>query len=170
MPSSNPSNSCSKYEHRCMCWIQALSDLDILGGCKRGPSILIHSHAGKACHPKIASAGVSEICGCTSWSYFVRGQKWAEGYKKGFGIFCFCCQSEVSPSQFEAHAGWASRRKPYLHIYTSNGVSLHELSLKLSQLRKLSAEENDDLCSICADGGDLLCCDNCPRAFHTGSV
>ncbi|KAL7173782.1 hypothetical protein ACSBR2_033108 [Camellia fascicularis] len=106
----------------------------------------------------------------TELAYFVRGQKCAEGYKKGFGIFCFCCQSEVSPSQFEAHAGWASRRKPYLHIYTSNGVSLHELSLKLSQLRKLSAEENDDLCSICADGGDLLCCDNCPRAFHTECV
>ncbi|GMP46012.1 hypothetical protein CsSME_00014331 [Camellia sinensis var. sinensis] len=94
----------------------------------------------------------------------------AEGYKKGFGIFCFCCQSEVSPSQFEAHAGWASRRKPDLHIYTSNGVSLYELSLKLSQLRKLSAEENDDLCSICADGGDLLCCDNFPRAFHPECV
>ncbi|KAI8009785.1 Ribosome maturation protein SBDS [Camellia lanceoleosa] len=93
--------------------------------------------------------------------------KCTEGYKKGSGIFCFCCQSEVSPSQFEAHAGWASRRKPYLHVYTSNGVSLHELSLKLSQLQKLSAEENDDLCSICADGDDLLCCDNCPRAFHT---
>ncbi|CAL5444370.1 unnamed protein product [Camellia sinensis] len=103
----------------------------------------------------------------TELPYFVHRQKCIEGYKKGFGIFCFCCQSEVSPSQFEAHAGWASHRKPYLHIYTSNGVSLHELFLKFSQLRKLSAEENDDLCSICADGGDLLCCDNCPRAFHT---
>ncbi|KAI7738255.1 hypothetical protein M8C21_000396, partial [Ambrosia artemisiifolia] len=54
----------------------------------------------------------------------------------------------------------------YLHIYTSNGVSLHELSIKLSKQRKLSADDNDDLCSICADGGELLCCDNCPRAFH----
>ncbi|GMP28032.1 hypothetical protein CsSME_00003748 [Camellia sinensis var. sinensis] len=53
----------------------------------------------------------------TELAYFVHGQKCTEDYKKGFGIFCFCCQSEVSPSQFEAHAGWASRRKPYLHIF-----------------------------------------------------
>ncbi|XP_076942709.1 increased DNA methylation 1-like isoform X2 [Bidens hawaiensis] len=102
----------------------------------------------------------------TALAYFARGEKVLEGYKKGSGIFCYCCKSEVSPSQFEAHAGWASRRKPYLHIYTSNGVSLHELSIKLSKQRKLSADDNDDLCSICADGGELLCCDNCPRAFH----
>ncbi|XP_058199977.1 uncharacterized protein LOC131314980 isoform X3 [Rhododendron vialii] len=106
----------------------------------------------------------------TELCYFARGKKCLGGYKKGFGIFCSCCQSEVSPSQFEAHAGWASRRKPYLHIYTSNGVSLHELSIQLSKLRKLSTEENDDLCSICADGGDLLCCDCCPRAFHAECV
>ncbi|KAL8227215.1 hypothetical protein R6Q57_017047 [Mikania cordata] len=102
----------------------------------------------------------------TALAYFARGEKILEGYKKGSGIFCYCCNTEVSPSQFEAHAGWASRRKPYLHIYTSNGVSLHELSIKLSKHRKLSADDNDDLCSICADGGELLCCDNCPRAFH----
>ncbi|XP_071711518.1 uncharacterized protein [Rutidosis leptorrhynchoides] len=102
----------------------------------------------------------------TAVAYFARGEKMLEGYKKGAGIFCYCCNNEVSPSQFEAHAGWASRRKPYLHIFTSNGVSLHELSVKLSQHRKFSADDNDDLCSICADGGNLLCCDNCPRAFH----
>ncbi|XP_043704921.1 remodeling and spacing factor 1-like [Telopea speciosissima] len=106
----------------------------------------------------------------TEVAYYARGQKLLEGYKKGFGIFCCCCNSEVSPSQFEAHAGWASRRKPYLHIFTSNGVSLHELSISLSKGRKLSSKDNDDLCTICADGGDLLLCDGCPRAFHKDCV
>ncbi|KAJ4969996.1 hypothetical protein NE237_003095 [Protea cynaroides] len=106
----------------------------------------------------------------TEVAYYARGQKLVEGYKKGFGIFCRHCDSEVSPSQFEAHAGWASRRKPYLHIFTSNGVSLHELSISLSKGREFSSKDNDDLCTICADGGDLLLCDGCPRAFHQDCV
>ncbi|XP_018850599.1 uncharacterized protein LOC109013101 isoform X2 [Juglans regia] len=99
-------------------------------------------------------------------AYYARGQKLLEGYKMGFGILCRCCNSEVSASQFEAHAGWASRRKPYAYIYTSNGVSLHELAISLSKGRKYSAKDNDNLCIICADGGNLLLCDGCPRAFH----
>ncbi|XP_022731997.1 uncharacterized protein LOC111286350 [Durio zibethinus] len=102
--------------------------------------------------------------------YFVCGQKMLVGYKRGFGILCTCCNSEISPSQFEAHAGWATRRKPFQHIYTSNGVSLHELSISLLKNRKVSTNENDDLCSICLDGGNLLCCDTCPRAFHKECV
>ncbi|PPS02010.1 hypothetical protein GOBAR_AA18657 [Gossypium barbadense] len=102
----------------------------------------------------------------TELAYFVRGEKLLVGYKRGFGILCTCCNSEISPSQFEAHAGWPSRRKPFQNIYTSNGVSLHELSISLSKNRKFSTYENDDLCSICLDGGNLLCCDTCPRAFH----
>ncbi|KAF6142863.1 hypothetical protein GIB67_002727, partial [Kingdonia uniflora] len=39
-------------------------------------------------------------------------KKVLEGYKKEIGIFCRCCNSEISPSQFEAHAGYAPRRKP----------------------------------------------------------
>ncbi|KAL5981820.1 hypothetical protein ACLOJK_015886 [Asimina triloba] len=76
----------------------------------------------------------------------------------------------VTASQFESHAGWATRRKPYQYIYTSNGVSLHELSVSLSKGRKFSARDNDDLCTICADGGNLLLCDGCPRAFHKDPV
>ncbi|KAI3938844.1 hypothetical protein MKW98_018301 [Papaver atlanticum] len=106
----------------------------------------------------------------TELAYYMNGKKLLEGYKKGFSIFCRCCNSEVSPSAFEAHAGWASRRKPYLNIYTSNGVSLHELSISLSKSRKFVSNYNDDLCGICADFGDLLLCDGCPRAFHRDCV
>ncbi|KAL0291902.1 UNVERIFIED_CONTAM: Increased DNA methylation 1 [Sesamum radiatum] len=106
----------------------------------------------------------------TVLSYVMHGEKRLEGYKKDGAIFCKCCSEVVSPSQFEAHAGFASRRKPYMSIYTSNGVSLHQLSLQLSKNRKSSTKENDDLCSICEDGGDLLCCKNCPRIFHTKCV
>ncbi|XP_057984255.1 uncharacterized protein LOC131168662 [Malania oleifera] len=104
----------------------------------------------------------------TELAYYGHGQKLLEGYKKGSGIFCHCCNCEVSPSLFEAHAGWASRRKPYQYIYTSNGVSLHELAISLSKGRKFAPRDNDDLCIICADGGNLLLCDGCPRAFHKG--
>ncbi|KAL2933418.1 Increased DNA methylation 1 [Bienertia sinuspersici] len=102
----------------------------------------------------------------TELGYYARGKKLLDGYKKGAGIYCNCCDTVVSASQFEAHAGCASRRKPYCYIYTSNGVSLHELSVTLIKDRRHSAKYNDDLCSICADGGSLLLCDGCPRAFH----
>ncbi|KAJ0259672.1 Uncharacterized protein HA466_0059920 [Hirschfeldia incana] len=106
----------------------------------------------------------------TELGYYGRGQKLLGGHKMGAGIYCYCCKCEVSPSVFEAHAGWTSRRKPYFYIYTSNGVSLHEWAMTFSQGRKYSANENDDLCVICADGGNLLRCDSCPRAFHIECV
>ncbi|XP_060201428.1 uncharacterized protein LOC132629977 isoform X2 [Lycium barbarum] len=54
----------------------------------------------------------------------------------------------------------------YGYIYTSNGVSLHEFAVSLLKGRKSSVEDSDDLCIICADGGNLVLCDGCPRAFH----
>ncbi|KAL3532007.1 hypothetical protein ACH5RR_005528 [Cinchona calisaya] len=105
---------------------------------------------------------MSQICNILRFN----GQELLTGYKKGLGIFCACCKKEVSLSTFEAHAGWASRKKPYAYVYTSNGVSLQELAIKLLKSRNCKASDNDDLCTICADGGMLVLCDGCPRAFH----
>nr|XP_029124161.1 uncharacterized protein LOC114914795 [Elaeis guineensis] len=64
-------------------------------------------------------------------AYRVKGKDVLIGYKSGNGIMCSCCDTNVSPSQFEAHAGLAVRRQPYHHIYTSDGLSLHEVSISL---------------------------------------
>lgn len=60
----------------------------------------------------------------------------------------------------------------YLQIYTSNMVSLHQLSIDLLKKRSLSTKEHVDLCSLCSNGGDLISCDRdkCTRAFHLSEV
>lgn len=102
----------------------------------------------------------------TQVSYYSRGKKLRDGYKLESGIMCNCCQSLVSPSQFEAHAGWAARRKPYMYIYTSDGQSLHEFAKSLLQHRKNPLRKRNNVCIICGDGGKVVVCDGCPRAFH----
>ncbi|KAH7690560.1 Histone acetyltransferase protein [Dioscorea alata] len=95
--------------------------------------------------------------------YYVRGQSLLWGYLADSGILCSCCNAVISPSQFESHAGQAKRRKPYNHIFTLDGESLHDVAISLSKDRKLPTSDTDDLCNICEDGGDLLICDLCPR-------
>ncbi|KAG9453614.1 hypothetical protein H6P81_006518 [Aristolochia fimbriata] len=100
--------------------------------------------------------------------YCNKGETVLEGRKQGNGIFCSCCNTEISPSQFEAHAGWATRRQPYRHIYTADGLTLHDLSISLSkELATVNYNDSDDKCTKCGEEGELLICDGkCGRAFH----
>ncbi|XP_059647009.1 uncharacterized protein LOC132293506 isoform X2 [Cornus florida] len=103
----------------------------------------------------------------TELAYYSKGQRVLPGYKQGNGIVCSCCNAEISPSQFEAHAGWSARRQPYRHIYISSGLTLHDIALSLANGQNFATGDNDDMCAVCGDGGELIICDGCPRAFHT---
>ncbi|KAL4182907.1 hypothetical protein AMTRI_Chr11g152530 [Amborella trichopoda] len=93
------------------------------------------------------------------------------------GIRCNCCRKVVSLSVFEVHAG-SCLCQPWDNICLASGKTLMQCLREAWEEEKKSREaglrvvelngpdENDDTCGICADGGDLICCDNCPSTFH----
>lgn len=102
----------------------------------------------------------------TKLAYCAKGKEILKGYKQGNGIVCSHCDTEISPSQFEAHAGWAAKRQPYRHICTTDGCTLHEIALLLASGQSITPRNSDDMCAVCGDAGELIICDGCPRAFH----
>ncbi|XP_015082230.1 increased DNA methylation 1 isoform X2 [Solanum pennellii] len=99
------------------------------------------------------------------------------GYITADGISCNCCDEVLSISSFKKHAGFKHNR-PCLNLFMENGkpftlCQLEAWSDEYKARRAVSqtsqAEErdqNDDSCGRCGDGGELICCDNCPATFH----
>ncbi|CAN4104231.1 unnamed protein product [Withania somnifera] len=93
------------------------------------------------------------------------------------GILCNCCDKVLSISEFKSHAGFKFNR-PCLNLFMEYGkpftlCQLEAWSDEYKARRAVSqtaqAEErdqNDDSCGRCGDGGELICCDNCPATFH----
>ncbi|KAJ4975081.1 hypothetical protein NE237_000187 [Protea cynaroides] len=100
-----------------------------------------------------------------------------DGWITRDGIRCKCCHKVLSVSEFKVHAGFKLYRS-CLDLFMESGTPF-----TLCQLQAWSVEykarkgvtratqvdevdQNDDSCGLCGDGGELICCDNCPSTFH----
>lgn len=105
-----------------------------------------------------------------------------KGILKKDGILCFCCNKFFTATGFSFHGG---RRinNPYENIFTlkNHNISLFFGLLRAwhkpeeSALRRFNSIETtqvksgdvyDDACMICADGGNLMCCEECNSTYH----
>lgn len=93
------------------------------------------------------------------------------------GILCRCCDHIFSLSAFKCHSG-SKLQKPSSNLFLESGRSYTlcqlqawsaEYKVRKSHMRDMGLEEvdqNDDTCGFCVDGGELICCDNCPSTYH----
>ncbi|XLR48798.1 uncharacterized protein [Arachis hypogaea] len=101
----------------------------------------------------------------------------AEGRIGRDGIKCCCCQEMYSLCGFANHAGSNSNHRPSASIFLKDGRSLLDCQIQVmhektkeekteKQSNDLCRGENDNICSVCQYGGELILCDQCPSAFH----
>ncbi|WVZ08906.1 hypothetical protein V8G54_022252 [Vigna mungo] len=105
----------------------------------------------------------------------------------GDGILCDCCSQVVSISEFEFHS-WkqehlnsvGKRSDPLRNICLGRGRGLCLLQCMAEAWSKQTDfsskfynlvvrednEKSDDICRVCGERGNLLCCDGCPSTFH----
>ena len=108
------------------------------------------------------------------------GEQILQGVLTGDGIWCSCCNTVITVSEFQLHAGDEPNR-PYQRIFISEtGLSLLTCQAEawnqqgipelqgyhLIEPREDVSDKYDDACVVCADGGNLICCDKCPSTYH----
>ncbi|CAH9104406.1 unnamed protein product [Cuscuta epithymum] len=94
------------------------------------------------------------------------------------GILCKCCGEVLSISKFKSHAGcklnhpslnlfMETSNKPFIFCQLEAWLAEYKAKKPDPQAAQLNAmDQNDDSCGRCGEGGELICCDNCPSTFH----
>ncbi|KAE9588982.1 putative histone acetyltransferase chromatin regulator PHD family [Lupinus albus] len=101
----------------------------------------------------------------------------AEGRITRDGIKCSCCHNIYGINGFASHASGSSDLSPSGNIFLKDGRSLLDCQREVMYDDRTSEttekpsndfdkDKNDDICSICRYGGDIILCDKCPSAFH----
>ncbi|XP_062165066.1 increased DNA methylation 1-like [Alnus glutinosa] len=103
-----------------------------------------------------------------------RGRNGCAPSKKGHitrdGIKCDCCYTLFSLTAFEAHAG-SSNHRPAANILLEDGRSLQDCRRQgINNNSTTKLQENDEICSVCHYGGELVLCDQCPSSFHKSCI
>ncbi|XP_027368443.1 uncharacterized protein LOC113874420 [Abrus precatorius] len=101
----------------------------------------------------------------------------AEGRITREGIKCSCCKKIYGLGGFVHHASGSSDCRPSASIFLRDGRSLLDCMIQVMHdcrtretMEKACNDhcdgENDNVCSVCQYGGELILCDQCPSSFH----
>ncbi|XP_078163958.1 uncharacterized protein LOC144558944 isoform X2 [Carex rostrata] len=105
-----------------------------------------------------------------------KGQKVKEGKLTKHGVLCQCCDESFTMSGFQIHASSESGNpglnlflgsgKPYVMCLFNAWSVEYKGRKERMRITDGDIERNNDMCALCGDGGELVCCDTCPSSFH----